>query len=138
MKRLPLNQPNHTVHRERDRHALMRLGMLLSCGFLLTCGFVYAAGQHFAAVRYGYQTEALRREREQLLEGQRRLVLEREQATTPARLEQAARQIGMQQAQPGQIGVAHSSSSTATTTTTTASVPQQAPAFVNAPASFHR
>lgn len=137
MKRLPLNQPNHTVHRERDRHALMRLGLLLLCGFLLTCGFVYAAGQHFAAVRYGYRTEELRRERGHLLEEQRRLVLEREQATTPARLEQAARQIGMQQAQPGQIGVAHSSSSTAATTAT-ASAPQQAPAFVNPSASFHR
>jgi cell division protein FtsL len=136
MKRLPLNQPNHTVHRERDRHALMRLGLLLLCGFMLTCGFVYAAGQHFAAVRYGYKTEELRLERARLLEEQRRLVLEREQASSPARLEQAARQIGMQQAQPGQIGVAHSSSST--TTTTTASAPQQAPAFVNPSASFHR
>lgn len=130
MKRLPLNQPNHTVHRERDRPALLRLGLLLLCGLALTCGFVYAAGQHFAAVRYGYRTEELRRERTRLLEEQRRLVLAREQATTPARLEQAARQIGMQQAQPGQIGIARS---------TTTSVSQQAPAFVNASsASFHR
>jgi cell division protein FtsL len=138
MKRLPLNQPNHTVRREHDRHALKRLGLLLSCGLLLTCGFVYAAGQHFAAVRCGYKTEELRRERAQLLEEQRRLVLEREQATTPARLEQAARQIGMQQAQPGQIGIAHSSSTPTSTTATTASVTQQAPAFVNPSASFHR
>jgi cell division protein FtsL len=132
MKRLPLNQPNHTVHRERNRAALVRLGLLLLCGLVLTCGFVYAAGQHFAAVRYGYKTEELRRERSLLLEEQRRLILMREQATTPARLEQAARGIGMQQAQPGQIGLAHSSSSTA------ASVSQQAPAFVNPSASFHR
>lgn len=131
MKRLPLNQPNHTVHRERDRTALGRLGLLLLCGLVLTGGFVYAAGQHFAAVRYGYRTEELRHERNRLLEEQRRLLLAREQATTPARLEQAARGIGMQQAQPGQIGVAHSSSSTA-------SVSQQAPAFVNPSASFHR
>ncbi|MBA3767757.1 MAG: hypothetical protein H0W99_12380 [Acidobacteria bacterium] len=131
MKRLPLNQPNHTVHRERDRSALVRLGLLLLCGFVLTCGFVYAAGQHFAAVRYGYKTEELRRERGRLLEEQRRLVLMREQATTPARLEQAARGIGMQQAQPGQIGIARSSS-------TAASLSQQAPAFVNPSASFHR
>jgi len=133
MKRLPLNQPNHTVTRERDRAALVRLGSLLLCGFMLTCGFVYAAGQHFAAVRYGYKTEELRSERSRLLEEQRRLVLMREQATTPARLEQAARGIGMQQAQPGQIGLARSSSSS-----TAASVSQQAPAFVNPSASFHR
>jgi cell division protein FtsL len=132
MRRLPLNQPNHTVHRERDRAALLRLGMLLLCGFTLTCGFVYAAGQHFAAVRYGYRTEELRQERARLLEEQRRLVLAREQATTPARLERAAQQLGMRQAQPGQIGVAEGSS------TTTASVPPMAPAFVNPPASLHR
>src|ERR1051325_1971336 len=136
MRRLPLNQPNHTVHRERDRAALLRLGLLLLCGFTLTCGFVYAAGQHFSAVGYGYRTEELRRERARLLEEQRRLVLAREQATTPARLEQAARQIGMQQAQPGQICVAHSSSSP--NTSAAAGAPQQAPAFVNPSASFHR
>ncbi|MBA3804514.1 MAG: hypothetical protein H0X14_02200 [Acidobacteria bacterium] len=134
MKRLPLNQPNHTITRERDRTALERLGLLLLCGLVLTCGFVYAAGQHFSAVRYGYKTEELRRERSRLLEEQRRLVLMREQATTPARLEQAARGIGMQQAQPGQIGLAHISSSSSTA----ASVSQQAPAFVNPSASFHR
>src|SRR5215210_35435 len=116
MKRLPLNQPNHTVYRELDRAALVRLAMLLMCGLVLTCGFVYAAGQHFAAVHYGYKTEELRRERSLLLEEQRRLVLMREQATTPARLEQAACGIGMQQARPGQIGLARISSSSGSTT----------------------
>jgi cell division protein FtsL len=129
MRRLPLNQPNHTVHRERDVRALSRLGLLLLCGFMLTSGFVYAAGQHFAAVSYGYRTEELRRERARLLEEQRRLVLAREQATAPARLEREAQQLGMQQAQPGQIGVARSSA--------TAGVPPTAAAFVNPSASFH-
>jgi cell division protein FtsL len=107
----------------------MRLGLLLACGFVLTCGFVHAAGQHFAAVRFGYKTEELRRERDRLMEEQRRLVLAREQATTPSRLEQAARQLGMQQAQPGQIGVARSG---------IADGPARAPAFVSASGSFHR
>ena len=132
MRRLPLNQPNHTVHRELDRTALLRLGLLLLCGFTLTCGFVYAAGQHFSAVRYGYRTEELRQERARLLEEQRRLVVAREQATTPARLEREAQRLGMRQAQPGQIGVTESSS------TRTASVPPTAPAFVNPSASLHR
>jgi len=133
MKRVPLNQPNHTVRREQDARALVRLGLLLMCGFVLTCGFVHAAGQHFAAVRYGYQTEELRRERARLLEEQRRLMLAREQATTPARLERAARQIGMQQAQPGQIGVAHSGAIAAAS-----GAPSSATAFVNPSASLHR
>jgi cell division protein FtsL len=130
MRRLPLNQPNHTVRRERDRAALSRLGLLLLCGFMLTCGFVYAAGQHFAAVRHGYQTEELRRERARLLEEQDRLLLEREQQTAPARLQEAAQRLGMQQAQPGQIGVARSSNAAT-------SVQQTATAFVNPSASLH-
>ena len=105
MKRLPLNQPNFTVHRERDMGALGRLALLLFCGLVLAGGFVFAAGQHFAAVRYGYESEKLRSERTQLLEEQRRLLLAREEAISPIRLESAARQLGMQAVEPAQIGV---------------------------------
>ena len=105
MKRLPLNQPNFTVHRERDMHALSRLALLLFCGLVLAGGFVFAAGQHFAAVRYGYESEKLRSERTQLLEDQRRLLLAREEAASPIHLESAARELGMQAVEPAQIGV---------------------------------
>lgn len=105
MRRLPQNQPNFTIHRERDMPALGRLALLLFCGLVLAGGFVLAAGQHFATVRYGYESEALRRERTQLLEQQRQLLLAREEATSPTRLESAARDIGMQPLQPAQIGV---------------------------------
>jgi cell division protein FtsL len=103
MRRLPPDQPNFVVRRERDTHALSRLALLLFCGLVLSGGFVVAAGQRFSAVRYGYQSEALRRERERLLEEQRRLILAREQATSPASLESAARSIGMQPVQPSQV-----------------------------------
>lgn len=103
MRRLPSNQKNSTVHRELDRRALWRMGLLLACGLALAGGFVYAAGQHFAAVQYGYRSEALRREQAQLLEEQRRLMLERERSMTPERLGAAAREIGMQPVQPAQI-----------------------------------
>jgi cell division protein FtsL len=103
MKRLPPDQPNFAVRRERDRRALTRLVLLLFCGLMLSGGFVLAAGQRFKAVRYGYQSEELRRERERLLEEQRRLILMREQAASPARLEQAARAIGMQPVHPSQV-----------------------------------
>ena len=105
MKRLPLDQPNFTVHRERDMNALGRLALLLFCGLVLAGGFVFAAGQHFAAVRYGYESEKLRSERTQLLEEQRRLLLAREKAASPIRLESAARELGMQAVEPAQIGV---------------------------------
>ncbi len=108
MRRLPSTQQNSVVRRERDLHALARLALLLFCGLMLAGGFVFAAGQHFAAVRYGYRSEDLRRERARLLEEQRRLILAREEAATPARLESAAREIGMQPLQPAQIDVVRS------------------------------
>ena len=104
MRRLPLNQPNFTIHRERDGRALSRLALLLFSGLLMAGGFIFAAGQHFAAVRYGYQSEKLRHEREQLITEQRRLLLEREEASTPARLEGEARKLGLQPVAPGQMG----------------------------------
>ena len=103
IRRLPVRQKNSLVHRERDRGLLNRLAALLLCGLILASGFLYAARQHFAALEFGYQSEGLRRDRQKLLEDQRRLLLEREEAASPARLERAARQIGMQQVQPAQI-----------------------------------
>ena len=103
MRRLPPNQPNFAVRRERDGRALVRLVLLLVCGLALSGGFVVAARQRFAAVRYGYESEKLRHERERLLEEQRRLILAREQATSPARLESAARAIGMQPVRASQV-----------------------------------
>lgn len=103
MRRLPPGQPNFAVRRERDGRALARLVLLLMCGLMLSGGFVFAAGQRFSAVSYGYKSEELRRERERLLEEQRRLIFAREQATSPARLESAARAIGMQPVRPSQV-----------------------------------
>jgi len=91
------------VLRERDRDALKRLGLLLACGLVIACGFVYAGGQHFAALRLGYQTEKLRTVRVELTEEQHRLLLEREAAASPLRLERAARRLGMQPLQAAQI-----------------------------------
>jgi cell division protein FtsL len=129
MRRLPAHQLNYTIHRERDWQALRRLAFLLLCGLTLAGGFVFAAGQHFAAVRYGYKTEALRREQAQLMEEQRRLMLEREQLVAPARLEGAARDIGLRPVQAAQIDTTKSTDAVAT---------QVAPAFVSPSASLGR
>lgn len=129
MRRLPSNRKNFTVHRERDMRALSRLALLLACGLILAGGFVYAAGQHFAAVQYGYKSETLRLEHAQLLEEQRRLMLEREQAATPEHLGAAARGIGMQSIQPAQINPAVNLEKAQT---------RSIPAFVNPSASLSR
>ena len=104
MNRHPLKHENSRVHREIDLRALSRLALQLGCALLLAGGFVFAARQHFAAVRYGYESETLRAERQRLLDEQQRLILEKERASSPARLELAARQLGLKPLQPGQVG----------------------------------
>lgn len=103
IRRLPSRQRNTLVKRERDPRALTRLALLLLCGLFLAGGFIYAGGRHFAALRLGYETERLRNALNAAREDQRRLTLEREAAASPARLELAARKLGMQPMQPGQI-----------------------------------
>jgi hypothetical protein len=58
------------------------------------------------AVEYGYKTEALRRERERLMDEQRLLLLAVEENSSPAQLGQAARELGMQPATSAQIEAA--------------------------------
>ncbi len=128
MRRLPPNQPNFFIHRERNVGAQWRLVLLLFCGLGLAGGFVLAAGRRFAALQVGYRSEELRRERTRLFEEQRRLLLAREEAATPARLEGAARGLGMQPARPAQIGTAKSGDRT---------VNYPVPALINPSASLH-
>lgn len=103
MNRFPEYQNNARIRRSRDVTALSRLALLLFCGLVLAGGFVFAAQQHFAAVQYGYKSEKLRAERKELLEEGQRLSLEKEKVSSPARLEPAARQLGLKPATAGQI-----------------------------------
>jgi len=103
IRRLPSKQPNAIITHSREKSPIARLILLLLCGLGLAGGFVYAGGKHFAALRLGYQTEKLRVALDSAREEQRRLLLEREAVSSPARLERAARQLGMQALQPAQI-----------------------------------
>lgn len=103
IRRVPSKQKNTAVRRARDPRALTRLALLLLCGLCLAGGFIYAGGRHFAALRLGYETEKLRSALNTAREDQRRLLLEREAAASPARLELAARRLGMQPMQAAQI-----------------------------------
>ena len=106
MRRVPQQYPNPYVRRERDPRDARRQVLLLAGCLVLAGGFVFAARQQILAVEYGYKTEALRREREQLLDEQRRLLLAVEESSSPAQLEQAARELGMQPARAEQIEAA--------------------------------
>jgi hypothetical protein len=103
MRRVPQSYPNTRVRRTADPRASRRQKLLLASCLVLACGFVFAVSRQILAVEYGYKTEALRREREQLIDEQRRLLLAVEENSSPAQLEQAARGLGMQPATASQI-----------------------------------
>ena len=103
MRTVPQSHPNTRVRRTADPRASRRQKLLLAGCLLLALGFVFAVSRQIMAVEYGYKTEALRREREQLLDEQRRLKLAVEEHSSPAQLEQAARELGMQPATAAQI-----------------------------------
>ena len=106
MRRVPQQYPNPHVRRERDPRAARRQRLLLLGCLALACGFIYAVRQQILAVDYGYKTEALRREREELLDEQRKLKLALEESASPAKLEEAGRELGMQPARAAQIDAA--------------------------------
>lgn len=108
MRRLPQQYPNPNVRRQRDPRAARRQALLLAGCLVLACGFIYAVRQQILAVNYGYQTEALRHEREELLDEQRKLKLALGESSSPARLEEAGRELGMQPARAAQIEAAAS------------------------------
>ena len=95
MRRLPQQYPNPYVRRERDPRALRRQMILMAGCLVLAAGFVFAVRQQILAVDYGYKTEALRREREQLLDERRRLLLALEEESSPANLERLARGMNL-------------------------------------------
>ena len=109
--RVPAEHRNARIRRERDPRALSRLMLLLFCGLVLAGGFVFAAQQHFAAVKYGYTSEELRQERDRLQREQQLLILQREQASAPGRLESAARSLGLKPISSAQVGTARNAQS---------------------------
>jgi cell division protein FtsL len=106
MRRVPQSYPNTRVRRTPDPRATRRQKLLLAGCLALAFGFVFAVRQQIMAVEYGYKTEALRHERERLMDEQRRLLLAVEENSSPAQLEQAARELGMQPATSAQIEAA--------------------------------
>jgi uncharacterized protein HemX len=106
MRRVPQQYPNPHVRRERDPRAARRQKLLLLGCLALACGFICAVRQQVSAVNYGYKTEALRREREQLLDEQHRLLLAVEESSSPAQLEEVGRELGLQPARASQIETA--------------------------------
>jgi cell division protein FtsL len=61
------------------------------------------AFQHFKAIEYGYKIEALKSQREGLIEMNRALRLEEASLRDPERIDHMARELGLQSPQAGQV-----------------------------------
>jgi cell division protein FtsL len=59
--------------------------------------------QHFYAIEGGYRVESEKQMRDQLREENRQLRLSEAQLTQPGRIDLMARQLGLQEPQPGQV-----------------------------------
>ena len=103
MRRMPQQYANPHLRRERDPRAFRRQVLLLASCLVLAAGFIVAVRQQIVAVEYGYETEKLRLRQESLLDEQRRLLLALEERSSPAQLEPAAREMGLQPARATQI-----------------------------------
>lgn len=121
MRRMPQQYANTHLRRERDPRAFRRQVFLLASCLALAAGFVIAVRQQIVAVEYGYKAEALRRERETLLDEQRRLLLALEETSSPAQLEPVARGMGLQPARATQIETGAARGGTVATRTGAAS-----------------
>ena len=84
---------------ERQRE-MRSFTMAMSVLFLLVMVYVW---QHFTAIEVGYHIEAQKVQVEQLREQNRELRLTEAQLTDPGRIDQMAKQLGLDVPQPGQV-----------------------------------
>ena len=64
---------------------------------------MFYAWQHFSSIQYGYRIEAQKNERDRLVEVNRTLKLETASLLDPGRIDNLARQMGLESPQPGQV-----------------------------------
>ncbi|HWZ84234.1 MAG TPA: hypothetical protein VNW47_16520 [Terriglobales bacterium] len=88
------------VEDPRRAREMKQFGIALCILFVLVMGY---ALQHFRAIEFGYQIEALRTQRDGLVEMNRALRLEDASLRDPERIDVMARKLGLQSPQPGQV-----------------------------------
>jgi cell division protein FtsL len=71
-------------------------------GLLFLLVMIYA-WQHFSAIEYGYRIEAIKSQRESMVETNRALRLEEASLRDPQRIDMLAREMGLQTPKAGQV-----------------------------------
>jgi len=84
----------------RRTREMRQFGIALACLFLFVMAYAF---QHFKAIEYGYKIEALKSQRDNLVELNRALRLEEASLRDPERIDRMARELGLQSPQAGQI-----------------------------------
>ena len=84
-----------------ERRREMRIfSVVMTVLFAVVMVYVW---QHFSSIEIGYKIEAQKQQVEQLQEQSRKLHLSEAQLTEPARIDQVARQLGLNTPQAGQV-----------------------------------
>jgi cell division protein FtsL len=84
-----------------DRRREMRsFTIAMTLFFALTMVYVW---QHFSAIEVGYRVEAQKQQVEKMQEQNRQLRLNEAQLSDPGRIDHIARELGLDQPQPGQV-----------------------------------
>ena len=84
----------------RRKREMLQFSGAVAILFLLVTAYAW---QHFSAIEYGYRNEAMRSQRESLVEMNRALRLEEASLRDPERIDTLARQMGLQAPQAGQV-----------------------------------
>jgi cell division protein FtsL len=82
------------------RREMRTFSAVMSVLFVLVMVYVW---QHFSAIEIGYHVEAQKAQVGQLQEENRQLRLSEAQLTDPGRIDRIARQLGLDEPQPGQV-----------------------------------
>jgi cell division protein FtsL len=82
------------------RREMRTFTAVMSVLFVLVMVYVW---QHFSAIEIGYHVEAQKQQVEQLREENRKLRLSEAQLIEPSRIDRVARQLGLNEPQPGQV-----------------------------------
>ena len=103
---------NSRIVKEDDperRREMRSFTIAMTMFFMLTMVYVW---QHFSAIEVGYRVEAQKTQVEKLREDNRQLRLNEAQLSDPGRIDHIAKQLGLDEPQPGQVVRPEGSSTT--------------------------
>lgn len=94
-RNLTKNKITKQIRRERDPIPWRYCFLTLVCGLALVVGFFFAARQHFSSMDYGIKNSKLKKQKSELEDAQRQLILDKEIALSPSEIKKAAKKLGL-------------------------------------------